>query len=218
MSDRPRGPSASTPGLLTTGLVGGWLTGSAWASIFIVVAFAASSIRPGVGFDVAMSAGALVLLAAFIWLGGMVCTVIGWFGLAALQRSARVIAWLAILVLVCAVLLPTFGSSLNVAGVRATSVLGIVLVVLFYALQLVFWLRHGTARGFARLAMVGCGLVIASGAATLAVIGIGPGNTDDVIAIVIVFAGPAGGMLAHVGGGLATGRERATVRALRSFD
>ncbi|MCC6625303.1 MAG: hypothetical protein IT385_28910 [Deltaproteobacteria bacterium] len=218
MDVAPRQIPRSSLGLMTTGLVGGWLTGSAFAVMLLTLILAVTQAGRGdIGLDLQMSAGVLVLLAGFVWVGGMVCSVIGWFGIAALHGSARIIAWLGILVLSLAVLLPMSAGALNLGGARAFASLGVLVGVGFYVVQATFWARHGTARGLARLALTGAILAAASGLVALLTIWTGTGGPEPLV-IVAVFAGPTGGLMAHLGSGLAIGRERETVRALLTFE
>jgi len=211
----------STQGLLTTGLVGGWLAGSAFAVVFLVLLMSAlgAARHVGMDMDLAMGAGVFVMLALFVWVGGMVCSVIGWFGMGALHPLGRAIAWLGIAVLACAVMLPMMGAALSVGGARGVATVGALIGVLYYALHAAFWARHGTARGVSRLAVVGGILAAASGLVAVAVVWSPPAlGGPSAFLLITVFAGPVGAVLAHFGSGFAMGRERETVRALQSFE
>lgn len=203
---------------MTTGLVGGWLAGAAYAVMVAILTVAALA-GAGIGrdLDIAMSAGSLVLLAAFVWVGGMVCSVVGWFGIAALHASARVIAWLGIIILAAAVLLPFTSIGLSVGGMRGVASLGALVGVGFYAAHAIFWARHGTARGLARLAIVGAILAAVSGLVATVTMWSEPRGLEAIL-VIALFAGPTGGVLAHWGSGMAIGRERQTVRALQTFE
>lgn len=208
-------------GLLTTGIVGGWLTASAWAIATLVIlfaVFAAAKTEMG-GFDFAFGAGMFVLLALFVWLGGMVCTIVGWFGMATLHRGmGRLMAWLSIVVTALAVIVPssvpTMGSKDSVVTLALVSM---AVWVGYYVLNAIFWATRGRARGLARLSVVGS-IITATAVAIMMVLGVGNAAAVSELTLIVLIAAPFGAVLAHLGCGLAMGRERQTAQELASFD
>ncbi|MFO0749548.1 MAG: hypothetical protein U1F43_28340 [Myxococcota bacterium] len=222
-SDRPRPPSDASPrGLLTTGLVGGWLTAASWATFTVVIVVAALMGAGGQRdqglFDFAMGAGVLAFLAMLTWLAGMVCTSVGWFGMAKLHPGvAGVLAWLSIVVTACALILPFLGAAMNVSGAYIIVVLGGLVTVAFYVLHASFWAQRGRARGAARIAVVGS-IIAALACLVVTIAVLTRSQPDSVFMLFVVIAAPFSAFLAHLGAGLATGQERETASALSSFD
>ena len=217
----PPSPTPATRGLLTTGLVGGWLAGSAFGLIllvFLVTGVASVAGRTNAFDSFAMSAGVVAFLSLLLWVGGMVCCIIGWFGLAALYRPAIVVAWLGIATMVLALVTPIQAPFIRSCdGLRMFISFAVLVLMGFYAAQIFVWMRTGAARGAARLTMVGSALVVASALFGLVMMWAVP-EEPSLLYIIAAYAAPTGGLLAHLGSGLAMARERATVKALQSFD
>lgn len=127
----------ASPEMITTGTVGAYLTGSAWAVVLLAVALGtAGQFRESMLWSTGIGGGLVFVL---LWVGGAVCEGIGWLGVSRLHGPlAAILGWVTCTLPATYFLLLVLGAATESPGVFYLMVLiqlGIYTMMLVHILK-----------------------------------------------------------------------------------